>query len=110
MLGESYQGLESVFRIDRYEVNNVPDEMFTHQPGPGTLVLDRDTDLYHQVPGGLEHLEVICERVMQSARGAAATERPGVRAWPVPLLAALVCGAAVSAVLSAWFTSRRRGR
>ena len=38
--------------VDRYEVNNVADDQFRVEVGPGTLIYDRDTDTFSQVPGG----------------------------------------------------------
>jgi len=100
---------EGVYQVDKYVVNAVPDSLFALGPPPGTLVVDRDTDESHQVPGGLEHLEHVCRRV-EADMGGRLAEPPNVRAHGLRLLAALVCGAMVSAVASAWFRSWRRGR
>jgi hypothetical protein len=52
--------LETDIRVVRYEVNRVRDTQFSYTPGPGTLVVDRDTDEWYQVPGGLEVWDQMC--------------------------------------------------
>jgi hypothetical protein len=46
----------SEFKILRYRVNDLTDDMFRFTPGPGTLIVDRDSDSATQVPGGLDFL------------------------------------------------------
>lgn len=51
------------FEIVRYEANSVPDETFRFTPGPGTMVVDRDTDQWYQVPGGFEYFESLVQQI-----------------------------------------------
>jgi len=74
---------------------------------PGTLVYDRDTDTFHQVPGGLDFLNDVCERVKRISR-APPTKRRTAQARVVQMLAAVVCGAVISGLGSAWVRLRRR--
>ena len=44
--------LDFITVVDRYDVNGVKDDPFRIDVGPGTLIYDRDTDTFGQVPGG----------------------------------------------------------
>ncbi|HVC93382.1 MAG TPA: hypothetical protein VND64_06805 [Pirellulales bacterium] len=65
------------YEVVRYEVNRVSDELFGLDPPPGAIVYDRDTDLWHQVPGGLAYLDEIASRAKQFSE--ASPETPGTR-------------------------------
>jgi hypothetical protein len=100
-------GRENVYQVEKYEVNNVPDELFSFTPGPGTLVYDRDTDEFHQVPGGEDFLEKMVNRVTHiSAAQSPSGESAGSSARRI--LVALVSGAAISGAVSALLAGRRR--
>lgn len=53
-----------VFEVLKYRINDVDDKLFSHSPGPGTLVIDRDTDKMHQVPGGRSYLDSLCDNAL----------------------------------------------
>jgi len=55
----------TVHIIESYEVNSIGDDTFTFEPPPGTLVYDRDSDTYRQVPGGLDGLERVAQRMVE---------------------------------------------
>jgi hypothetical protein len=65
-------------RVVKYEINSVEDRYFAVDLPPGTMVIDRDTDTWRQIPGGIEFLETICSR----CRSLAAGPRAG---WSFPL-------------------------
>ena len=103
---ESRQTLHEVLR---YEVNNVLDSQFTFCPGPGTLVSDRDTDTVQQIPGGLDFLGIIRERVR------AKTGIRPVRHWyqlgdPIYLCLLGACGVGLYCIFRAvpWLYNRYR--
>lgn len=58
------ENLHTVHVIESYEVNTASDELFTFAPPPGTLVYDRDSDTFHQIPGGLDGLETVVQRII----------------------------------------------
>lgn len=62
-------GVTGIFTVDEYHVNDVSDDLFRFRPPPGTLIVDRDTDKWHQVPGGLECLDDICDQVVRWSAG-----------------------------------------
>jgi hypothetical protein len=53
--------------IDRYEVNGQVGDVFRFDPPPGSIVYDRDTDTYSQVPGGLDGLDLVARRVIEQS-------------------------------------------
>jgi len=50
-------GLDFTTLVSRYSVNAVPDEQFRLEVPAGTLINDRDTDTFRQLPGGFEVME-----------------------------------------------------
>jgi hypothetical protein len=51
------------FQVVRYEANSVSDATFKFTPGPGTMVVDRDTDQWYQVPGGFDYFESLVQQI-----------------------------------------------
>lgn len=60
---EEGQPLDTLVEVARYEVNNVSDRRFEFTPPAGTLVYDRDTDTWSQVPGGFSHMETLVGQI-----------------------------------------------
>lgn len=54
--------ITTIHIIDSYDVNHIRDELFEFEPPPGSLVYNRDTDTFRQVPGGLDALEAVVRR------------------------------------------------
>ena len=85
---------KALHEVLRYEVNTVRDDQFTFTPGPGTLVGDRDTDTSYQVPGGLDLLPVLRDRVRAMVGPQPEQPRSGVEA-SLRLLLFGACGLAL---------------
>jgi hypothetical protein len=102
---------ENRYAVSGYEVNNVTEAAFAYTPPPGTLIHDRDTDYLTQVPGGLDLLDVVVDRVRrflpEPPAGSATAGSP--RGWLAPAAGA---GAAILLALlrpvAAWRPSFRR--
>jgi hypothetical protein len=79
-----------VTTIDRYEVNSVDDGTFSFTPPPGTLIVDRDTDAFRQVPGGFEVMGRVADWVRTSVRNGGDLEgsRGEPRPWAIGWMAA----------------------
>ena len=90
--------LESLFKVVKYEVNNVPDSRFSYTPGPGTVVIDRDSDELRQIPGGLFFLETICQRALEVLK-THEKRRPEHSRLPW-LLAMFACGVGTYGLMS----------
>ena len=82
-------------RSHKYEVNSVSDEMFSFTPVPGTLIVDRDTDTFRQVPGGKDYLQELCARA-NNISGRAAERNCDAGALALRLLAIAACGAVLA--------------
>ncbi len=89
---------ETLFRVSRYEVNTVSDEIFKYDPGPGCLVIDRDTDKTYQIPGGFDYLEGVCE----SASGIVSKRRDSFGVMMPALPSCVVLGALSCLVTAFW--------
>ncbi len=82
--------------VDEYAVNENVDGLFQFKPPPGSLVYDRDTDTYSQVPGGLDWLEVVARRVIeQSAEEPKVTPKAGLLGLPMMLGLVFVAGVCI---------------
>lgn len=85
---------EDDYEVTDYKVNTLTDSFFRYEPPAGTLVFDRDTDLCHQIPGGLDFLDETVTRVKKMV-GPLPARTGGRRLWS-PLIvggAALASGA-----------------
>lgn len=91
--------VRAIFSVRNYAINSVRDEQFSFTPPAGTLVKDRDTDEAYQVPGGLRHLDEICDR-------GAALSRPRPTCARYYALGGGLCGS----VLAAMALRRTRAR
>ena len=87
--------LDTLYEVQKYEVNSVPDELFSFTPVPGTLIVDRDTDTFRQVPGGTDYLQELCARA-NSISGGAARGTTSVGALALRLLTIAACGAVLA--------------
>jgi hypothetical protein len=90
------RGLEFRYDVDRYEVNTLTDDQFDYKPGPGTLVVDRDTDTWSAIPGGLDFLELTCRRVRAYSSPGAPRAGPAKRPGAIPIHLALFAGGVVA--------------
>ncbi len=101
--------LDTLYEVQKYEVNSVPDELFSFTPVPGTLIVDRDTDTFRQVPGGTDYLQELCARA-NSISGGAARGTTSVGALALRLLTIAACGAVLAFMGGAILRVRRRSR
>jgi len=87
--------------VEHYRVNDVADSVFQFDPPPGTIVYDRDTDQYHQIPGGMELLDQVAALVSHrvTARGGATNP------WRGAFLVG--AGSFVIAYIGLWLSARR---
>lgn len=51
--------------VVRAVVNEVPEDLFQFKPPPGTLVQNRDSGQFEQIPGGLAFLDTVIKTVLQ---------------------------------------------
>jgi hypothetical protein len=86
-------------QIEYGEVNAVRDETFAFEPPPGTLIFDRDRDELRQIPGGLEHLDLLSRRVLLQTNDR--RESHGVVSWrqSAAMLSAFCGGFSVGLIL-----------
>lgn len=83
--------------IDRYEVNGQVGDVFRFDPPPGSIVYDRDTDTYSQVPGGLDGLDLVARRVIERS-DTAGRGRPGLASSGVGVALGALLGLAAQVV------------
>jgi hypothetical protein len=98
-----FYSLESIYQVKAYQVNNVSDSQFSYTPGPGIVVIDRDTDEMHQIPGGLSFLETLCQRALHVLKVAEGSrEAPNQVPWLVAMFACGMGGYGMASLLLGW--------
>jgi len=88
--------------IDSYSINEVVDSQFQIEVTPGTLIYDRDTDTYRQVPGGFEVMDRVVRWVKANVQ---ASERSAN--FNANQVAVMGLGGIAAGVAAAWAQARR---
>lgn len=78
------------------QVNQVPDLAFQFRPPPGSIVVDRDSDSFHQIPGGKYMMDIFADRAFKAygrsdhEHSVFASHRFAQLAW-LPMTLAMIC-------------------
>jgi hypothetical protein len=82
--------------VDDCHVNTIEDSQFTFSPPPGTIIYNRDSDTFHQVPGGVDMLHRITRRAIATT---ASTSPKHIARWKdLQICSVFLLSAFVSAV------------